>query len=262
MTAPPPPDALRRLADLVGKLRAEDGCPWDREQKLEDLRAYLLEEAHEVAAAIDRASWPDIAVELGDLLFLVAFIGRLGEEAGELRLDEVAAAAERKIVGRHPHVFGDVELADAAAVRSFWERSKSRNGDGGSHLSGVAESLPALVGAYRLGQKAAGVGFDWTAPGAVMGKVEEELAEVRAAMAEGDGGGEAVREEIGDLLFAIASLARHLGLDPEAALAAANLKFRRRFAALEERLAASGGELAESTAGELEELWAEVKAEG
>src|SRR5436309_4236275 len=196
---PEAPD-LQKLLDLVARLRAPDGCPWDREQGLADMRAYLLEEAHELAGAIDGGDWGELAGELGDLLFQIAFIGRLAEEAGAFSLSQVVDRVHHKMVARHPHVFGDEVLADAAAVRQAWERRKLRAEPGReSLLAGVPASLPALLGAYRLTQKAAGVGFDWPDAGAVLAKVDEETAELRAALAGDDR--EAVREEIGDLLF-------------------------------------------------------------
>jgi MazG family protein len=275
MTAPPPSaTTLRDLVALVARLRAPDGCPWDREQRLADVRAYLLEEAHETAAAIDEESWPAIAGELGDLLFQAAFLLRLGEETGALDAERVIAGVHAKMVARHPHVFGDERAADAEQVRQAWERRKIAAAEGQSLLAGVPASLPALVGAYRLSQKAAGVGFDWPGPLAVLDKVREELAEVehelpgelsRTAPESADE--ETTREahvalegELGDLLFAVGNLARHLGVDPERALARTNAKFRRRFAHLERRLAESGRRLGEVPLADLEALWQEAKA--
>ena len=247
----------------MARLRAPDGCPWDREQSLPDVRAYLLEEAHEVAAAIDSGDWAELAEELGDLLFQTAFIGRLAEEAGAFRLAEAVDGVHAKMVERHPHVFkagedGEV-LADAEAVRQAWERRKLRqNPKKISVLSGVTASLPALLAAYRLTQKASGVGFDWPDAAAVLAKVQEETAELQAALA-GPPDKEAVREELGDLLFTLANLARKLDLDPEAALAAANLKFRRRFAAVESGLAEQGKSPADATLEEMDALWEKAK---
>jgi nucleoside triphosphate diphosphatase len=262
---PETPASLRDLVELVARLRSEGGCAWDREQRLADLRAYLVEEAHELAVAIDHQSWPEIAAELGDLLFQAAFIGCLGEEVGALSIEGVVAGVHRKMVDRHPHVFGGAEVADADAVRELWERRKLEAGGvtaSGAEglLAGVPESAPALVAAFRLGQKAAGVGFDWPDVPAVLAKVDEEVGELRAALAEQPADAGAVAEELGDLLFALASLGRHLGVDPEAALAAANRKFRRRFAELEQLLAGAGGSLAAATGDELEALWQRVKA--
>jgi ATP diphosphatase len=249
---------LQKLLDLVARLRAPDGCPWDREQKLGDLRAYLLEEAHETAGAIDGGDWDELAAELGDLLFQIAFIGRLAEEAGAFSLSQVVDRVHHKMVARHPHVFGDESLADAQAVRQAWERRKLREEPGrASLLAGVPASLPALLGAYRLTQKAAGVGFDWPDAGAVLAKVEEESGELRAALAAGDQ--EATREEIGDLLFTFANLARKLDVDPEAALAGTNRKFRHRFEQVEKGLAAQGKTAAEATLEEMDALWEAAK---
>lgn len=254
-----PPD-LQKLIELVARLRAPDGCPWDREQTLPDLRAYLLEEAHELAAAIDEGDWPAIAEEAGDLLFQVAFLGRLGEEAGTATLTEAVDGVHRKMVERHPHVFGDEVLASSEAVRQAWERRKLKSGPKRESLfSGVSSSLPSLLAAYRLTQKAAGVGFDWPDPPAVLDKVEEEIGELREALASQDR--ERIAEEVGDLLFTLANLARKFDLDPEAALASANRKFRRRFAHIETSLAAGGRTAADATLEEMDRLWDEAKAQ-
>jgi ATP diphosphatase len=258
------PTDLDRLLALVERLRGPEGCPWDREQTTADLRAYLLEEAHEVAAAIDRGNPAALAGELGDLAFQIAFLCRLAEERGEFTAAEVLAGVVAKMIARHPHVFGEEKLADARAVRESWERRKVRveSDERESLLDGAAAAtLPALVAAYRLTQKAAGVGFDWPDALAVLEKLDEELAELRAEIANATAAERArrVREELGDLLFAVANLARHLEVDPEAALAAANLKFRRRFAAIERSLAGRGRRLDESTPAEMNELWNAAK---
>jgi ATP diphosphatase len=267
-----PRSDLQILVDLVARLRAPDGCPWDREQRLGDLRAYLLEEAHELAGAIDLGRWEAIAEELGDVLFQAAFVARMAEEAGAFGAGDAISGVETKMIARHPHVFGGEALPDADAVRATWERRKlAREPRQGGLLQGVAPSLPALLAAYRLTQKAAGVGFDWPDAGAVLGKLDEEVAELRAALAgrpaqEGGAGPEArhaaqdaVAEEVGDLLFTVANLARKLDVDPEAALAAANRKFRRRFAQIEAALAERGKTPAESTLEEMDALWEEAK---
>lgn len=270
---------LARLTALVARLRAPDGCPWDRDQTLPDLRAYLLEEAHEVAAALDSGDRSELAGELGDLLFQIVFIARLVEEAGGFALGAALDAVEAKMIARHPHVFGGETLASAKAVREAWERRKvrTREGERRSLLDGATSaSLPALVAAYRLTQKAAGVGFDWREAGEVVAKLDEEIAELKelltpappepaeAAAAEASSGAPAElrqrrTEEIGDLLFTVANLARHLEIDPEGALAAANLKFRRRFAAVEAGLARSGRNVAEATIEEMEAEWQSAK---
>lgn len=251
---------LQPLLDLVARLRGPQGCPWDRAQGLPDLRAYLLEEAHEVVAKIDERDWAALGDELGDLVFQVAFIARLAEESGEFTLAEVLERVHRKMVERHPHVFGSERLADAEAVNRAWERRKAaRETRRGSLLDGVAVTLPALVAAYRLTQKAAGVGFDWSGPEEVWGKVDEELAELRTALADDEDRRARVGEEVGDALFALANLARHLDVDPEGALAAANLKFRRRFERIERALAAEGRGLEQASLEEMEALWQTTK---
>lgn len=263
-----PAPNLQKLLDLVARLRAPDGCPWDREQALPDVRAYLLEEAHETAGAIDSGDWDEIAAELGDLLFQVAFIGRLAEEAGAFDLDGAIEGVHAKMVARHPHVFGTEEdrgnLSDAQAVREAWERRKVKKDPGRSVLAGVSASLPALLSSYRLTQKAAGVGFDWPDAASVLQKIDEELAELRGALAVGPGAPDrdAVAEELGDLLFTLANLGRKLDLDPEAALARANLKFRHRFESIEAGLAAAGKTPADATLEEMDGLWNEAKRAG
>ncbi len=273
-----PKTDLARLTALVTRLRAPDGCPWDREQTLPDLRAYLLEEAHEVAAALDSGDRAELASELGDLLFQVVFIARLVEEAGGFGLGDALDAVEAKMIARHPHVFGGENLASAKEVREAWERRKVRSSDGvrRSLLDGATSaSLPALVAAYRLTQKAAGVGFDWSEPAEVVAKLDEEIVELKELLPAPAGASpsdapaaaatstatlrERQTEEIGDLLFTVANLARHLAIDPEGALAAANLKFRRRFAAVEAGLARSGKNVAEASLEEMETEWQAAK---
>jgi MazG family protein len=258
----PPRIELEELRLLVARLRAPDGCPWDRKQGLGDLRTYLLEEAHEVAAAIDVGERTAIAEELGDLLFQVVFIAQIGAEEGAFDVFDVAAGIHAKMMERHPHVFGDAaRLPDAAAVARAWERNKlaRRSADAeGSLLDGVPRSLPALAAAQRLTQKAAGVGFDWPDVDGVVAKVREELAEVLGATATGDR--QAVAEEVGDLLFAVANLARHLGVDPETSLAGANHKFRRRFGEVEKICRERGQKLDEAGLAELDAAWESVKA--
>ena len=251
---------LARLLELVTRLRAPDGCPWDREQTLADARTYLLEEAHEAAAAAAAGDWDELAGELGDLLFQVAVVARLGEEQGALDPAGLIERIHGKMVARHPHVFGDEAAETAEEVLAVWERRKLVSERGRSLLEGVPESLPPLVAAYRMTQKAAGVGFDWPDAEAVLEKLAEEAEELRAEMASGPGGGrEALRGEVGDLLFTVVNLARKLGVDPDGALAETNAKFRRRFRHIEERLAADGRTLAEVELEELDRLWKEAK---
>lgn len=249
-------DRLERLERLIDTLRGPDGCPWDREQSLPDLRAYLLEEAHELAAAIDETDPSAIREEMGDLLFQIVFLSRLLDQPAEGEaLTEVVEIICQKMIDRHPHVFGDETAADSAAVHRAWEEGKARRT--GSALSGVVPTLPALLGAYRISQKAAGVGFDWPDVASVMAKLEEELEEIRSALAN-NSGKDAVADEVGDLLFATANLARKLGFDPEAALQQANRKFIRRFEAMEAE-AGPSKRLSEHSLEELDDLWNEAK---
>jgi len=258
MTDEPTRTDLARLLELVETLRGPEGCPWDREQTLADARTYLIEEAHEAAAAAAAEDWDSIAGELGDLLFQVAFVARLGEESGALDPGEVIDRIHRKMVARHPHVFGDEAAETAEEVLAAWERRKLHAEHGRSLLEGVPESLPPLVAAYRITQKAAGVGFDWPDAGAVLGKLDEEVAELSAEIA-GAGDRAAVAGEIGDLLFTVVNLARKLRVDPDAALATTNAKFRARFRHIEGRLAETGRNLAEADLEELDRLWDEAK---
>ena len=265
------PADIRRLVDLVSRLRAPDGCPWDREQTMADIRAYLLEEAHEVADAIDREDLAELRGELGDLLFQIVFLSSLSQEAGAFDLADVIEGIHSKMVARHPHVFGGEALADADSVLKAWEVRKLAEGDGKrSMLDGVARSVPALLAAYRMTQKASGVGFDWPDVQGVLAKVHEELRELeevlRARAAEGSdpraADKESIREEIGDLLFALVNLARKVEIDPEAALAGTNLKFRRRFLHIEERLRQQGRTVAQADLEEMDALWDEAKELG
>jgi MazG family protein len=251
------------LSALVRRLRGPEGCPWDREQRLEDLRAYLLEEAYEVAAAIDSGDWAELRAELGDLLFQVVFIAYMAEEQSAFDLQEVSREIEAKMVARHPHVFGSERLSTAAEVHRAWERRKlSVKSASVSILGGLPDAMPSLLTAYRMTQKVAGVGFDWPDAAAVFDKVDEELEELRQEIQDGDAREArqaAVSEEIGDLLFTIANLARHLEVDPEAALASSNRKFRRRFRAVEEDLGQNRSGLAGATIEEMEAAWQRVK---
>jgi len=251
---------LRDLVSLVQTLRGPEGCAWDRKQSIDSIRAYLLEEAHELAAAIDSGRWSEIAGELGDLLFQVAFVASLAEEAGAFVVEDAIAANHGKMVERHPHVFGDEDLQDETQVRQAWERNKAAAGH--RLLDGVTRTLPALVAAYRMSQKVSGVGFDWPDVTGVLEKIDEELAEVRESLeiSRTDTTARArVGEEIGDLLFTVATFARYLEIDPEAALAATNEKFRRRFGDVESSVAESGRALGDIPLDELEAYWQEAK---
>jgi ATP diphosphatase len=247
------------------RLRAPGGCPWDREQTFQSLRRFSLEEAYEVVDAVEREDWPALQDELGDLLLQVLFYAEMAQEAGLFGLQDVIDTLNEKLVRRHPHVFAQQRAEDAEQVVANWEaikqeeRASKNQGAGTPLLDSVPRSMPALMEAGKLGSKAASVGFDWPEAAPVVEKLREELAELEQAMArpESDGRRDALEEELGDLLFTAASLARHLGLQPELTLREANGKFRRRFGALE---ALAQSPLQTLTPEELDTLWNRVKA--
>jgi MazG family protein len=252
------------LAVMAALRDPEGGCPWDREQDFASIVPYTIEEAYEVADAIARNDLPELRDELGDLLFQVVFHARMAEEAGEFSFNDVVAAIVEKMVRRHPHVFGEEEVADAEAQTRAWEEHKAaERRDKGGHrslLDGVTLGLPALSRAAKLQKRAARAGFDWPSTYGVLGKIEEELNEVRAEL-EGDDP-QALHDEVGDLLFACVNLARHAGVDAEEALRAANHKFEQRFHYLESRLEQEGKALEQSSLEELDRLWVAAKKEG
>jgi nucleoside triphosphate diphosphatase len=259
----PAAQGLLELLEVMRRLRdPETGCPWDREQDFRSIAPYTLEEAFEVADAIERDDRDALRDELGDLLFQVVFHAHLAQERGWFGFDAVASGIARKLVRRHPHVFGPASGAAAAPDAPSWEDLKAlERGAAGADgaLAGVARALPALSRAAKLGRRAARVKFDWPAAPPVRDKVLEELAEVDAAIAAGSVP-ERVGEELGDLLFAIANWARHLGHDPEVALRGANAKFERRFGCMERIASERGQALAGLTPDEWNDLWLEAKA--
>lgn len=260
-----PKGGLPRLVEIMRRLRdPERGCPWDLEQTFASIAPYTIEEAYEVADAIEREAWDELRGELGDLLFQSVFHARMAEEAGLFDLDDVANTMADKMIARHPHVFGDEHRAKTAEEQTRdWEAIKAAERAGRAEhgaLAGVARGLPALTRAQKLQNRAARVGFDWPEIEPVLGKVHEELAELAEARAAGDQAH--AEEEFGDLLFALTNAARHMGIDPEAALRRANAKFERRFGGIEARLAAQGRGPEEASLAELNALWeAEKRAE-
>jgi len=238
----------------------EHGCPWDLEQNFATIAPYTIEEAYEVADAIDRGELGDLRDELGDLLLQVVFHAQMAAEQGAFAFPDVVDAISDKLLRRHPHVFGDETMVDAAAQTVAWEQHKRRereaSGDQGT-LDGVSIGLPALLRAAKLGQRAAGVGFDWLDADGPRNKIAEELAELDDARVVGDDA--AIAEELGDLLFAVAQLARHQDIDPEEALRAANAKFAARFRAVEAGLTADGVGWEQQSPDELEARWQAVK---
>lgn len=258
-------EPLQRLLGVMRRLRdPQSGCAWDRAQTMASIMPHTLEEAHELAEVVAAGEPSAIRDELGDLLFQVVFVARIAEERGEFDFDSVATAIADKLERRHPHVFGEQTALSAAQQADAWEGIKAAEraaaGDAGV-LAGVALTLPGLTRANKLSKRAARVGFDWPDVSGVRAKVDEELGEFEATLRDRE---PRVRQEdeLGDLLFAIASWARHLGLDPEAALRGSNAKFERRFACMEALAKARGLELGALDLAAWESLWAEAKAGG
>jgi MazG family protein len=271
--------AFARLVDTVARLRAPDGCPWDRDQTLETLRPFVLEETYEVLEAIDRGDLAALREEIGDMIFEGVLLAQVCAERGEFTVADSVKSIADKLVRRHPHVFGDAERATSAdEVLGRWEEVKAREraastkADGPKTiLGGVPRSLPALLRAHEMGTRAAAVGFDWERASDVIAKIEEEVAELREAAERltalpGPAGSEAaerhrrlVEEEMGDLLFAIANLSRKLGVEPESALRKADDKFARRFTELERRFADRGESLQQAGLARMEQEWGLIK---
>ncbi|MGB8509265.1 MAG: nucleoside triphosphate pyrophosphohydrolase [Pyrinomonadaceae bacterium] len=274
------PTTLTDLVALMARLRSPDGCPWDREQTYATLAPMLLEEAYEAFEAVEAAREgrpSELRDELGDLLFQIVFYCQLAGERGEFTIDDVVGAIHAKMVRRHPHVFGDVSVRDNEELLRNWEaikaeekRAAGKGGGDSSLLDGVSAKAPALMEAHGLTTKAARVGFDWEKIEDVFDKLQEEIEELRAAIRvrdkdKADGvGGDAkdahVREEVGDVLFAVTNIARHLSVEPESALKLTNRKFRRRFQHIERGIEAQGRKLDTATLDEMEALWQEAKS--
>lgn len=255
-------EAFDELVAIMDRLREPGGCPWDREQSLQTLQGYLLEEAYETVDAAASGSPDKLCEELGDLLLQIVFMARIGKENGWFSIDDVARGISEKMVRRHPHVFGEREVADAAEVTRNWEEIKE--GERGhvpdsSALDGIPASLPGLLKAFRMTEKAAALGFDWERPGDVIFKLREEAGELERELAAGEEGRKRVRDELGDVLFVMANLARHLGVEPETALQGTNDKFLRRFQEMERIVRAEGKALRDHTLDELDALWERAK---
>jgi len=257
-----PSEAIERLLDIMARLRGPGGCPWDREQTLASLRPYVLEETYEVLEAIDDGNPREHCEELGDLLLQVVFQAQLAKELGQFAFADVAEAISDKLVSRHPHVFGDAQVHDAEGVLRQWtalkRKEKERKGGGKSVLEGVPREMPALARAERLTEKASRIGFDWPEAAGARAKVDEELAELDQAVVHGDT--RAVEDELGDVLFALANLARKLRVPPEEALRRAIGRFIERFHHVERGLEKAGVPLGQASLEEMEELWSEAKA--
>ena len=260
-------EPFRDLVALMARLRTPGtGCPWDIEQTFETIAPYTIEEAYEVADAIQRRDMGELKSELGDLLFQSVFHARMAEEAGHFDIDEVIRGLVAKMVDRHPHVFGEASIDSAEAQTGAWEvmkaaeRAKKAKDDPVSALDGVAVALPALMRAEKLTKRAGRVGFDWPSPEPVLDKLQEEIGELKEAIAEPLRDQAHVAEELGDMLFVVANLCRKLEVDPEEALRAANAKFVKRFAGMEELARSRGQDFAKLSLDEQEALWTAVKA--
>lgn len=260
-------DRFEALVAIMDRLRGPEGCPWDREQDYDSLRRYLLEECYEVAEALDRGSATALKEELGDLLFQIVFLSRLAQEDGTFTMEDVIRGIAEKLIRRHPHVFGTATADTPEEVEEHWERIKRDEkasepshgqSESGSLLDGILASLPALYKARSLGERAAKVGFDWEHPEQILDQAEDELRELRSALA--DGSKAAVRGEVGDVLFTIVMLARRMKIDPEAALESTNRKFRTRFGWIERELTRRGTPFDAAGFELLERLWRESKA--
>jgi MazG family protein len=252
-----PDHGFAAFVELMARLRAPGGCPWDRKQTAESLKPYVLEEAYEVVAAIEQGDPREICEELGDLLLQVVFQARVAEDAGQFAIADVVRGIHEKLVRRHPHVFGDATAADAEEVLTNWELIKQKEKAGRSAVAGVDARLPALQRAWRMQKKVAKVGFDWERPEGALEKLHEELEEFRVARERETP--ERAEEEMGDALFALANVARLAGINPEEALRKASSKFERRFRAVEEGLRAQGLEPGQATLDQMESLWQQAK---
>jgi MazG family protein len=258
-----PGASLSRLVEIMDRLLAPDGCPWDREQTLATLRPFLVEETYEVLDALERGDVAGHREELGDLLMQIVFHAAIRRGEGAFAIDDVVGEICDKLVRRHPHVFGDAQVADSAEVLTQWEAIKAREkaDKPGRTLDGVIGALPALARAQKLGAKAGRVGFDWGGWEGSLAKVEEEVGEVREVAA-GGGDTAAAHHELGDLLFAVVNLARKLDVDAESALHDASVRFTRRFEFIEDRLAEGSRKPADSNLEEMDRLWNAAKAAG
>ncbi|WP_340151520.1 nucleoside triphosphate pyrophosphohydrolase [uncultured Sneathiella sp.] len=260
---------INQLLDIMEKLRDPNGgCPWDLEQNFDTIAPHTIEEAYEVAEAIAKGDMAELKDELGDLMFQVVFYAQMAKEAGDFDFNDVIEAISEKMIRRHPHVFGNKDIATAEAQTTAWEETKAReraekqaaSNQPPSALDGVAGNLPALTRAVKLQNRAGRVGFDWPSILPVFEKIEEEMAELRAEI-DKNANEDRIAEEYGDLLFVIANLGRHLKLEPETVLRTANRKFTRRFQTVEQRLNARGKPIDQCSLEEMDEVWNEIRKE-
>jgi MazG family protein len=264
-------ERFARLVEIMARLRADGGCPWDREQTFDSIKPYTLEEVYEVLDSIDARDWPALAEELGDLLLQCVFYAQMAAEEGRFTIDDSLDAINEKLIRRHPHVFGEGDARTPAQVKQRWdeikaEEKKTQGAAPRPLLDGISRSQPALAEAAQISSKAASVGFDWESIDHVMEKLHEELGELAQARGAASGRGPregvdsgALEEEIGDVLFVVVNIARHLAVDPEQALRKANAKFRRRFGLVEARLSERGRPFGQASLDEMEDAWQEAK---
>jgi tetrapyrrole methylase family protein/MazG family protein len=248
------------LVRILDTLRGENGCPWDREQDVKSIVNYFLEEAYEVIDAVFRKSGSDVAEELGDMLMEIVFLARLFKEEGAFSTAQVVEGINQKMVRRHPHVFGNREVSGAAEVTSSWNRQKITEKRRESLFDGIGSSTPALLTAFQIGLRASLHGFDWSNSREVLAKVKEEAEEITSAVESKSP--KEVMEEIGDLLFVLANLSRHMGVNPEIALQFANKKFIKRFRYIEQELKNRGKDIDHASLDEMEALWQQAKGSG
>jgi MazG family protein len=259
-------EKFAELVAVMARLRAPGGCPWDRKQTFDTIKAYLLEETYEVMDAIERRDWEGLKEELGDLLLQPVFFAEMAEEEGLFSIADSLEAINEKLIRRHPHVFGDASAETAEDVKLRWdeikkqERAEKGSNEASSVLDGVPRNLPALIEAEKISVKAAKAGFEWPSIDGVLEKLQEEAAELVEARANSEP--EEIEHEIGDLLFTVVNLARFLKVDPEQALRKTNARFRRRFGYVEGEIATAGGTLGETSLERMEELWQEAKRLG
>ncbi len=254
-------EKFERLVQIMARLRSPEGCPWDRRQTFDTIKPYLLEETYEVLDAIDARDWRSLAEELGDLMLQVVFFAQMAAEEGLFTIADCLDAINDKLVRRHPHVFGDATARTAEEVKQRWDVIKAQENrarGAASLLDGVSRAQPALAEATQISRKVASVGFDWANVDEVLEKLREEVEELGCARQEGRA--EKLEEEIGDILFVVANIARHLHVDPEQALRRTNAKFRERFAYVEQQLRERGKKLEEASLEEMEALWQEAKS--
>lgn len=258
---------IEKLKEIMAMLRdPEHGCPWDKEQTFETIVPYTIEEAYEVADAIEKGDMSDVKSELGDLLFQTVFYGQMATEQNEFNFDDIAETMAEKLIRRHPHVFGNSDFKNEAEIKANWEAEKAKerqqkDANQTSALDDIPTALPALSRAYKLQKRAASVGFDWPNIDGALDKVMEEINEVKVEVNSNNASTDRIADELGDLYFALTNVVRHLKLKPEQVLHQANKKFERRFRAVEQKVVQKNNSISEMSLDQLDGIWEQVKAE-